>query len=82
MVAKMSCVIARSLPTKRVLFIDSGQDHEAWLKESLRGWDANKLQKWLGDNTGFSRIVRLGIDHDNVPPFRDNYGRTLFACVR
>ncbi len=68
--------------TKRVLFIDSGQAHEAWHQESLREWDANKLQNWLGDNTSFSRIVRLGTDLDNVGPFRENYGRTLFACVR
>src|SRR5947209_517006 len=68
--------------TKTVLFLDVGQCHEAWFRDSLPGWDADHVERWLRDNSGFTKIYRLGTDSDNVPPYDDNYGRTLFACMR
>lgn len=68
--------------TGKVLFFDMGQEHEGWFREKLNGWNPDFIEQWLLKNTTFSQIHRLGTDHDNVPPFEDNYGRTLFACVR
>jgi hypothetical protein len=68
--------------TKTVLFLDMGQEHEEWFKESLAGWNADRIEEWLRENSTFTKIYRLGVDRDNVPPFADNYGRTMFACLR
>lgn len=68
--------------TKTILFLDMGQEHEEWFRDSLAGWNADRIEQWLRDNTSFTKIYRLGTDRDNVPPFADNYGRTLFACMR
>jgi hypothetical protein len=67
--------------TGKVLFFDMGQSHEEWFKDSLRGWDASFIARWLAEQTGF-RITPLGTDEDAVGPFSRNYGRTLFACER
>ncbi|MGI8626449.1 MAG: hypothetical protein ACR2J5_07755, partial [Geodermatophilaceae bacterium] len=68
--------------TGRVLFLDTGQEHEAWFAESLLGWDADYIAKVLRENTTFDEIIDLGPDLDAVPPHQDNYGRNLFACLR
>lgn len=68
--------------TGRVLFLDTGQAHEAWFKDTLPDWDADFIEGWLREHTSFDDIVRLGSDDDDVPPFEQNYGRMLFACVR
>jgi len=70
--------------TRRVMFFDMGQGHEDFEEwgEKLKGWDAERIRRWLGGNTSFSRIVELGPDEDAVPPNENRYGRTLFACVR
>lgn len=68
--------------TRTLLFFDMGQEHEAWFKEKLKGWNAEHVEEWLRANTSFKKIFRLGTDQDNVPPFEDCYGRTLFACLR
>ncbi len=68
--------------TQHVLFIDMGQSHEAWFKNTLPEWDADFIEKWIRETSTFKHIVRLGPDHDNVFPFADNYGRELFACFR
>jgi hypothetical protein len=69
--------------TRRVMFFGMGQGGErfSW-GEKLASWDADHIQHWLEANTTFSRIVRLGEDKDNVPPYEGCYGRTVFACVR
>jgi len=69
------------LATRRVLFFDMGQGHE-YPGEKLGGWDPDRIHGWLEANTTFSRIVRLGKDHDAVPPNQHNFGRMLFACLR
>jgi hypothetical protein len=68
--------------TGRVLFLDTGQEHEEWFRESLAGWDADSIRRTLLENTSFDEVVDLGPDLDAVPPHERNYGRRLFACVR
>ncbi|WP_033423889.1 ParB N-terminal domain-containing protein [Actinomadura flavalba] len=68
--------------TGRVLFFDTGQDNEAWFAESLRGWNPERVRRFLEENTTFDEIVDLGPDDDARPPYEDNYRRHLFACVR
>jgi hypothetical protein len=68
--------------TGRVLFFDTGQNHEAWFRQALPEWDADYVEAYLRRHTSFAEVLRLGLDRDNVPPYEANYGRTLFACVR
>jgi hypothetical protein len=68
--------------TGRVLFLDTGQEHEAWFATSLAGWDTAKVATFLREHTSFDEIVDLGPDADAVGAYADNYGRHLFACVR
>lgn len=68
--------------TARVLFLDTGQDHERWLRHSLAGWDASHVADMLRRHTTFDRVVDLGPDDDDRPPYQDNYGRTMFAAIR
>jgi SAM-dependent methyltransferase len=68
--------------TGRVLFIDTGECHEARYAESLRGWTPDFVEQWLREHTTFSRVVRLGTDSDRILPNEKGYGRTLFACSR
>ena len=68
--------------TGRVLFLDTGQANEAWFKESLPEWDPPFIAKFLEKNSTFDEIIDCGPDADAVPPYQDNYGRHLFACVR
>ncbi|MEO9326128.1 methyltransferase domain-containing protein [Nocardioides sp. C4-1] len=68
--------------TGRVLFLDTGQAHEAWFADSLPEWDTAYVHDFLEQHTTFDRVIDLGPDGDAVPPYADNYGRHLFACVR
>jgi hypothetical protein len=68
--------------TRRVLFFDTGEGHEAWFQESLAGWDTAKITSFLQEHGTFDEIVDLGPDCDAIPPYEKNYGRHLFACVR
>jgi hypothetical protein len=67
--------------TRRVLFFDTGEAHEAWIGRDLPEWTPEYIAKWL-DAAGFDEVVALGIDRDDCSPYEGNYGRTLFACVR
>jgi 2-polyprenyl-3-methyl-5-hydroxy-6-metoxy-1,4-benzoquinol methylase len=68
--------------TGRVLFFDTGEAHESWFAEVLPEWNAEYIEKWLRANTSFTNVVRLGVDEDARGPYAENYGRTLFACMR
>ena len=68
--------------TGRVLFFDTAECHEKWFAESLAGWDAEFIRKWLKAHTSFTRVEILGTDADNVGPYRDQYQRHLFVCSR
>ena len=64
-----------------VLFFDTGEEHETWVRDKLPGWTPDFIERWLREHTTFDEIVRLGRDED-VESFPGNYARTLFACVR
>jgi hypothetical protein len=68
--------------TGRVLFLDTGQEHEAWFRQSLSGWSTEHVERFLREHTTFDRIVDLGPDSDARGPYTENYARTLFACIR
>ena len=68
--------------TGSVLFFDTGQDHEEWFSESLKGWNTEKVAAFLREHTTFDEIIDLGPDADAVAPHDRNYARHLFACVR
>jgi 2-polyprenyl-3-methyl-5-hydroxy-6-metoxy-1,4-benzoquinol methylase len=68
--------------TGRVLFIDTGQAHEEWFKDTLKEWTAEHIVGWLRKHTSFDSIHVLGRDRDNQGIYRKQYGRHLFACVR
>ncbi|QYJ04212.1 ParB/Srx family N-terminal domain-containing protein [Nocardioides panacisoli] len=68
--------------TGSVLFIDTGQEHERWFSRSLAGWDTAAVQSFLERETSFDKVIDLGPDRDDRPPYSGNYGRHLFACVR
>jgi hypothetical protein len=68
--------------TGRVLFLDTGQENEAWFRTSLAGWNPTTIAGFLRRTTTFEEIIDLGPDDDARPPYADNYGRHLFACVR
>ena len=68
--------------TRRVLFLDTGQSHEDWLRRTLPGWDTSDVVEFLRHETTFREVIDLGPDEDAVPPYEGNYGRHLFACLR
>ncbi len=68
--------------TGTCLFIDTGQAHERWWRGALREWDDGFVIDFIRRHTSFTRIVPLGTDTDYGGPYRQNYGRTLFACMR
>jgi hypothetical protein len=68
--------------TGSVLFLDTGEAHEVWLGGVLPEWDPPFIAEWLRQHTSFARVVPLGTDDDRGGRNGDNYGRTLFACVR
>jgi 2-polyprenyl-3-methyl-5-hydroxy-6-metoxy-1,4-benzoquinol methylase len=65
-----------------VMFFETAACHETRYKHSLAGWDAQFIQRWLKENTSFSKIELLGTDRDRSGPFPVRYGRHLFACSR
>ncbi|CCB91375.1 putative uncharacterized protein [Waddlia chondrophila 2032/99] len=68
--------------TEKVLFLDSGQNHEEWFKESLPDWNEERMVEWLKENTTFDDVIVLGKDEDNVGVYALNYHRSLVACIR
>lgn len=68
--------------TGKVLVLETGQEHESWYREKLRGWNPDFIEDWIRRHTTFTRVVRLGADADGVGPFAGNFGRMLFACTR
>jgi SAM-dependent methyltransferase len=68
--------------TGSCLFLDTGQAHERWWRGSLSKWDDGFVTDFIRRHTSFTRIVPLGVDTDDTGPYRGNYRRTLFACLR
>lgn len=68
--------------TRKVLFLDMGQEHEEWFRRALPGWNDDRIVAFIRDNTSFTRVAKIGVDRDNHGRFARNYGRSLFACTR
>jgi SAM-dependent methyltransferase len=68
--------------TGTCLFLDTGQAHERWWRGALARWDNNFVADYIRRHTSFTRVIPLGTDADYTGPYRENYGRTLFACLR
>jgi 2-polyprenyl-3-methyl-5-hydroxy-6-metoxy-1,4-benzoquinol methylase len=68
--------------TGRVLFLDTGESHERWFKDSLKEWNPEFIARWLRENTTFESVLMLGTDQDGRGRYQGQYGRHLFACYR
>ncbi|HET6158325.1 MAG TPA: methyltransferase domain-containing protein [Dongiaceae bacterium] len=68
--------------TGSVLFLDTGESHEGWFKDSLKDWNAQFIEDWLRENTTFRSVQILGTDQDCQGRYQRQYGRHLFACYR
>lgn len=68
--------------TGRILFLDTGQNHERWFAKSLPEWDDEFISRTVCEHTSFQRIVKLGEDEDDRGPYKNQYRRSLFACLR
>jgi len=68
--------------TRKVLIIDTGQNHEEWYRLSLEKWSDDYIERKIRENTTFLSIHRIGKDTDNEGYYNKQYGRTLFACLR
>jgi 2-polyprenyl-3-methyl-5-hydroxy-6-metoxy-1,4-benzoquinol methylase len=68
--------------TGSVLFLDTGENHERWFRDSLKEWDADFIARWLQENTTFTSVQMLGADQDGQGRYQGQYGRHLFACSR
>jgi SAM-dependent methyltransferase len=68
--------------TGSVLFLDTGENHERWFRDSLKDWDADFIARWLRENTTFTSVQMLGADQDGQGRYHGQYGRHLFACRR
>lgn len=68
--------------TKKVLFLDTGQNHEKWNKHRLSDWNDDYIIRLIKENTSFRQVIPLGRDKDNRGKYRENYRRTIFACIK
>jgi hypothetical protein len=68
--------------TSKVMFFEMGEEHERWFSGLLDGWDAEKIESWILENTTFRKCFRLGRDDDGSGKFEGNFGRMLFAFVK
>jgi 2-polyprenyl-3-methyl-5-hydroxy-6-metoxy-1,4-benzoquinol methylase len=68
--------------TRHVLFLDTGEGHEAWYRDTLAEWTPDYIRNMILQRTSFTSVMLLGTDGDNREPYAENYGRTLFACKR
>ena len=68
--------------TGSFLFLETGQNHEAWYRNSLPVWDKDFIIKLVRQHTSFTHVLPLGVGSDDVGFYSDNYGRTLFVCSR
>jgi hypothetical protein len=68
--------------TDKVLFLDTGEEHESAFGGSLKGWSPEFIKNWIKNNTTFKSVIPLGMDKDKKSPFEGYYSRTLFACVK
>lgn len=68
--------------TRKVLFLEMGEEHEEWFRKSLRGWNAKRIRQWMLENSSFSEAIELGRDSDHRLKHAGNFQRMLFAFVK
>jgi 2-polyprenyl-3-methyl-5-hydroxy-6-metoxy-1,4-benzoquinol methylase len=68
--------------TRHLLFLDTGEGHEAWYRDTLAQWTPDYIRSMILQRTSFRSVIILGTDGDDREPYADNYGRSLFACTR
>jgi hypothetical protein len=60
--------------TGSVLFLDTGEGHERWFKDSLKQWDAEFIARWLRENTTFGSVRMLAPIKTDRGDIRGNTG--------
>lgn len=68
--------------TRTVLFFNMGRSHKPWEHTPLAGWDADRIEQWLRDNSSFTEIRRLVADAEQASPPENDYDNIIFACLR
>ncbi|MCH7615077.1 MAG: hypothetical protein IH978_04990 [Nitrospinae bacterium] len=68
--------------TGKYLFLDMGQNHEDWFRDTLPKWDSDFIIRFIKMHTSFNTVLPLGTDTDDSGHYQGNYGRTLFVCFR
>lgn len=68
--------------TSTVLFFNMGRSHKRLEHTTLTGWDANRIEQWLRDNSSFTEIHRLVADNAQASTLENDYDNTIFACLR
>ncbi|MGV8948021.1 MAG: hypothetical protein ACOH2E_01440 [Candidatus Paracaedibacter sp.] len=68
--------------TDKILFLDTGEEHEQAFEGALNGWNVNFIKQWIKTHTSFKEVIPLGVDQDCKKPFEGYYNRTLFACIK
>lgn len=64
------------------MLFDTGQNHEKWIRRTLKKWDDDYIIDFIMSNTDFKKEIVLEKDKDNVAHYVDNYARTLFLCLK
>lgn len=68
--------------TRKVMFFETGEEHEKMFGSSLLGSNVENIEKFIFDNSDFTKVIRLGRDSDNIGKHSDDYRRMLFALVK
>lgn len=68
--------------TGTVLFFNMGPSHRTWERITLTGWDCDRIEKWLRDNSSFTEIHRLAANNETLSSSQDELENTVFACLR
>ncbi len=71
-----------SVMTKRIMFFETGEEHEKMFRGSLDGWNEERIAEFVKQNSDFKKIVKLGRDSDNVGKYSDSYNRMLYAFIK
>jgi hypothetical protein len=68
--------------TRKVMFFETGEEHEKMFGSSLAGSNVESIEKFIFENSDFTKVIRLGRDSDNIGIHSDDYRRMLFALVK
>lgn len=68
--------------TNKVMFFDTGEEHEKMFGDALKGWNVESITKFIKENSDFREVIPLGRDSDNTGKYSNDYSRMLFALVK